>query len=521
MTFLPLTFNIIPPPGRLTCPELSLPTSTAMFNLSLPPLSLLILPHDQPPNHSILSNFHLSRRLWLPSLPSTVPSPSPNKSLSNSWFSSSKFTSNSFSPLTIFDSSLSLPSPATRTIKIQFVPSPLLRQKLKLAFEVTHTLYNYCVYLISLGYPATLQSLRDLLINSPDPSKTYTNCFPPNVQSYFDQVPYDVRDGALRDFIKAYSIQQQLVREDKKSHFEMHQRSKTDIYEKSIVLRHSCIKQSTAGVKFYPRSWTKDFINFNEVPPIIKHDCRITMTPDNRFYLIIPVDIVDTNTLKVRKCNVAALDPGVKIFQTVYGSDGAAYMVGENDINKLDKMSKIATRMREGIKKVKTFGETTYRQAKNKKERKALKKNAALIEKKIKNKISDIHRKTVKFLCDKYDTVIVPDFRTQNMATKRSENGVWKRLITKETTRKMIRWNHYKFRELLKAKGEVTGTKIVVGTEEWTSKTCTGCGKIKHELTLRDREYECGRCGYKGNRDISAARNIMILNWSATARVIE
>lgn len=83
--------------------------------------------------------------------------------------------------------------------------------------------------------------------------------------------------------------------------------------------------------------------------------------------------------------------------------------------------------MREGMKKVKAFGVTTYRKANNKKEVKALMKQAVLIEKRIKNKISDIHRKTVKFLCNKYDTVIVPDFRTQAMATKSNENGEWKR----------------------------------------------------------------------------------------------
>ena len=80
----------------------------------------------------------------------------------------------------------------------------------------------------------------------------------------------------------------------------------------------------------------------------------------------------------------------------------------------------------------------------------------------------------------------------------------------------MIRWGHYKFRELLKAKGEVTGTKIIVGTEEWTSKTCTNCFTIKHDLTMNDREHHCNQCGNIGHRDISAARNIMMLNWSDT-----
>lgn len=88
-------------------------------------------------------------------------------------------------------------------------------------------------------------------------------------------------------------------------------------------INHKHIKQSPSRIRFFPRAWSNEFINFKEIPETI-----ITMTPDNRFYLIIPVD-----TFKVRKCNVAALDPGVKIFQTVYGSDNVAYTIGENDIN--------------------------------------------------------------------------------------------------------------------------------------------------------------------------------------------
>lgn len=181
----------------------------------------------------------------------------------------------------------------------------------------------------------------------------------------------------------------------------------------------------------------------------------MTMTNDNRFYLIIHTDIANTNRMVVRKCTMAALDPGVKIFQTVYGTDNVAYTIGsagvyddENDINKLDKLSQIATRMREGTKKDQRNGEKIYRPAKNNREKQALRKQAAKrnfvssggrgsasftkLERKIKNKISDIHRKTAKFLCNEYDTIIITEFKTKAMATKRNENGEW--------TRKIIRW---------------------------------------------------------------------------------
>jgi len=42
-----------------------------------------------------------------------------------------------------------------------------------------------------------------------------------------------------------------------------------------------------------------------------------------------------------------------------------------------------------------------------------------------------------------------------------------------------------------------------------SSKTCSGCGEINQELTLKDREWECPRCGIKLDRDINASQNIL------------
>jgi len=41
-----------------------------------------------------------------------------------------------------------------------------------------------------------------------------------------------------------------------------------------------------------------------------------------------------------------------------------------------------------------------------------------------------------------------------------------------------------------------------------SSKTCLGCGHIKVNLTLFDREYHCEACGLQLDRDENAEKNL-------------
>jgi len=346
-----------------------------------------------------------------------------------------------------------------------------------------------------------------MLLNDSD-----TNILSPEIRTYFSEVHYDIRDEALRDFIKAYTTQLKLVREGKKHHFAMKFRLRKNCIQESIVINHKHLRRNDEGKwSCFPRIWEKEILDTfdEELPESINHDCRLIMTKDNKFYLAVPMDVPVTP--KILQYNAISLDPGVRIFQTTYDTMGSSYTIGEDDANGLDKLGRISSRMRAGMKREWINGVATYREAKNKRERKGLKRAANKIEMKIKNKISDIHRKTAKFLCKKYDTVMIPEFKVQQM-TKKKENGEWKRKIGKETARKMIRWGHYKFRELLRNKGETNGTNVVIGTEEWTSKTCGNCMWINKELK-GEKELICSHCGMKVHRDIGAARNILMLNW--------
>ena len=213
-----------------------------------------------------------------------------------------------------------------------------------------------------------------------------------------------------------------------------------------------------------------------------------------------------TRTEKILRGNAVALDPGVRIFQTTYDTEGNSYLIGENGAKKIDSLAGIARRMRAGIYRYYQNGKKKYRKARNSKERRGLLKAANRIEQRIKNMISDIHRKTVKFLCEKYDTIIIPEFASQDMVRD------VKRKIGKSTARQLLRWSHYKFRELLKCKGEVMGAKVIIGTEEYTSKTCGNCFYVNKHLTGQ-KTLLCRNCNVKIHRDINGARNILMLNW--------
>ena len=65
------------------------------------------------------------------------------------------------------------------------------------------------------------------------------------------------------------------------------------------------------------------------------------------------------------------------------------------------------------------------------------------------------------------------------------------------------------FFQFLRYKSEWYGSNIVtIGRFEPSSKTCSKCGYIKHDLTLKDREWTCPVCGEHHDRDVNAAINI-------------
>ena len=122
----------------------------------------------------------------------------------------------------------------------------------------------------------------------------------------------------------------------------------------------------------------------------------------------------------------------------------------------------------------------------------------------VKNMVSDMHQKVSKWLSDNYKEVLLPSFNTSEMTSKQKR-------ISSKTSRAMLTWSHYKFKKLLECKMERTGGKVIECQEHYTTKTCSQCGRINHNIT-RQKVFTCSHCKLETDRDVNAARNIFLKN---------
>ena len=118
--------------------------------------------------------------------------------------------------------------------------------------------------------------------------------------------------------------------------------------------------------------------------------------------------------------------------------------------------------------------------------------------------MDDVHKKACKFLCERYSTIIIPEFNVQQMTKKQG------RRIHTKSVRSMLHWSHYRFRQRLLFKAsEYPGVTVHVVTEEYTSKTCGMCGDV-HERLGGNKHFRCPSCGWHCDRDVNGARNILL-----------
>ena len=137
---------------------------------------------------------------------------------------------------------------------------------------------------------------------------------------------------------------------------------------------------------------------------------------------------------------------------------------------------------------------------------------------KVKCMISDMHQKVSKWLSDNYNEVLLPAFNTSEMTSKQKR-------ISSKTSRSMLTWSHYKFKKLLENKMKRSGGRVIECQEHYTTKTCSKCGIINHNIT-KQKVFTCPHCKLETDRDVNAARNIFLknehlLSWDLRSQVSE
>jgi putative transposase len=218
----------------------------------------------------------------------------------------------------------------------------------------------------------------------------------------------------------------------------------------------------------------------------------------------------DKRNIKNRN-EIVALDPGEKIFQTYYSSNECG-KIGEN-------IRLIILKYQDKIKKYqRILKKNTNKNKKKLKNKITIKKKIRKYYQKIKNIVKDLHHKTAKYLCEKYDNIIIPKFETSKMIKNKNTNtninkDEMKRISKMNKLNKKVKFvlsnlSHFKFRQYLSYKCVEYDCQLLEVTEEYTSKCCSRCGFLSDNY--EKREKICPYCNLKIDRDINGSRNILL-----------
>ncbi len=171
----------------------------------------------------------------------------------------------------------------------------------------------------------------------------------------------------------------------------------------------------------------------------MKFDIGIIKDSISGFYLIMlnPLETVRTKTKDTYK-NVIALDPGVRTFLTGFDTEGNGFKFGKYGMNALQRKLLRIDSIQPSINQ-KSSDPFEYNHKRSRSMKKAMKKVFC----KVKNQVRDAHHKISRFLCESYDAMLSPDYKSSEML----QTG--KRKIQSETARKVLIWSYYKFKQIM------------------------------------------------------------------------
>ncbi len=196
---------------------------------------------------------------------------------------------------------------------------------------------------------------------------------------------------------------------------------------------------------------------------------------------------------------VCSIDPGLRCFLTTY-SDNKVEKIGVDISEKIKKICKeidiITSRIYSKDKNNKNI--FLYKKRSRRNMKKALHRKI----KYLKNLKEELHNKSIRHLINNYGKIIIPPFETQEMSQK----------FNSKISRSLYNVSFYSFKQKLLNKCKDSDIKVIIRPEYYTSKTCTKCGCLKHDLGS-SKIYECKSCKTIIDRDVNGARNIMLRNY--------
>ena len=201
------------------------------------------------------------------------------------------------------------------------------------------------------------------------------------------------------------------------------------------------------------------------------------------WYASLTVERESTAPESAPKLGAVGVDLGVKHLATL--SDGTV----------IPNPRALGTRLRALRKAQKALS----RKVKGSVRREKAKEHVARIHARVADVRADAINKATTMIAGNYSVVCVEDLNVAGMVKNRS------------LARSVSDAAFGEFRRQLEYKTTRSGARLHV-VDRWyrSSKTCSGCGRVKAKLSLSERTYKCDSCGLVLDRDLNAAINICV-----------
>jgi hypothetical protein len=319
------------------------------------------------------------------------------------------------------------------------------------------------------------------------------------------KIPAHTLDYAINDALINYKGRTTSLKSGDIKHFRLRKR-KMRVDRKMCKLEKSAVTENSIFAKILGNhlktSKGSDY-NFKK-----NYECVNMIIKRGSEYYYLEKNIPETEKTKTE--NISVNDFGYKTYSTSYTNNGIEEIgkgIGEKIKIEIIKANKI---MKEESKKIlkeniikKREKNKLYKMSENEINELVKKKAQKIKNKKtnkIKNKVNDFQWKVAKYMTDKFSCIIVG-----NLSTKKT--GETKMNKMQKDVGKML--SFYKFKEKLKNRCLHKNVEYKEVYEGYTSKACTKCANIKHDLGNAN-VYECEKCKIKIGRDVGASRTIVI-----------
>lgn len=410
----------------------------------------------------------IASRMWMPTAMNAT-----TQVISNTWFDTamSKYnTAGKFPSFTFLHAaSTECENTPLKSRKIRIYPTAEQKSIMRRMMGTARYVYNQTVeYLKQDGTKANWMGIKGGIINS--------------LPEWAKEIPYQVKSVAVRDACEAVKNAKKKFKQTGKFNEVSFRSRKTPRQSlfiiKATINAHAIFPKLLGDMKFT-----------EQVPKEIKHDCRLVLEDNYRWYVVIPVECEEIESTRTKDGSIS-IDPGVRTFLTGYCEKGILE-IGKGAQTRIIAICFQLDKMQRKMTKV------------NAKRRQNIKRAWKRLKFRLECLKSELLWKSATFLAKSFDTVVIPPFCAMDMAKKA------KRRITSKTVRAMMSLAHSRFREILQRQCRMYGSHMLLISEEYTSKTCPSCGRL-HETLGGRKVFRCPSCGYQAPRDANGAFNIML-----------